>query len=83
MMESRFDTGMKVRKEVLGSEYVERAQAGTSEFDADFQRFILRHSAALETTCEEIRYEHANTRWHHWGWPSRVTALAAPGQGRD
>src|SRR3989442_2881136 len=40
IMESRFDRGMKVRKEVLGSEYVERAQARTTEFDADFQRFI-------------------------------------------
>src|SRR5260370_3010023 len=40
MMESRFDRGMKVRKEVLGSEYVERTKARSSEFDADFQRFI-------------------------------------------
>jgi 4-carboxymuconolactone decarboxylase len=41
MMEgSRFDIGMQVRKEVLGSEHVERAQARTTEFDADFQRFI-------------------------------------------
>jgi 4-carboxymuconolactone decarboxylase len=40
MMESRFDIGTKVRKEVLGSEHVERAQARTTEFDADFQRFI-------------------------------------------
>jgi 4-carboxymuconolactone decarboxylase len=40
MTESRFDIGMKVRKEVLGSEYVERAQARTTEFDADFQRYI-------------------------------------------
>ncbi len=40
MTESRFDSGMKVRKEVLGSEYVEQAQARVSEFDADFQRFI-------------------------------------------
>lgn len=40
MTESRLDIGMKVRKEVLGSEYVERAQARTTEFDADFQRFI-------------------------------------------
>ncbi|HEX6507081.1 MAG TPA: 4-carboxymuconolactone decarboxylase [Chloroflexota bacterium] len=40
MTESRFDIGMKVRKEVLGSEHVERALARTSEFDADFQRFI-------------------------------------------
>lgn len=40
MTESRFDIGMKVRKEVLGSEYVERAQAYTTGFDADFQRYI-------------------------------------------
>ena len=40
MTESRFDIGMNIRKEVLGSEYVERAQARTTEFDADFQRFI-------------------------------------------
>src|SRR5690348_12134871 len=40
MTESRFDMGMKVRKEVLGSDYVERAMARATEFDADFQRFI-------------------------------------------
>jgi 4-carboxymuconolactone decarboxylase len=40
MTESRFDIGMKVRKEVLGSEHVERSLAGATEFDADFQRFI-------------------------------------------
>ena len=40
MTESRFDVGMKVRKEVLGSEYVERALARTTEFDADFQHYI-------------------------------------------
>ncbi len=40
MDESRFDAGMKVRKEVLGSEFVEQAFARTTEFDADFQHFI-------------------------------------------
>ncbi|MBA2678372.1 MAG: 4-carboxymuconolactone decarboxylase [Ktedonobacteraceae bacterium] len=40
MEESRFDIGMSVRKEVLGSEYVEQAQTRITEFDADFQRFI-------------------------------------------
>ncbi len=40
MTESRFETGMKVRKEVLGSEHVERALGRATEFDADFQRFI-------------------------------------------
>lgn len=40
MAESRYEIGMKVRKEVLGSEHVERVQARTTAFDADFQRFI-------------------------------------------
>src|SRR2546422_7041745 len=40
MTESRFDIGMKVRREVLGSEHVERTLARTTELDADFQRFI-------------------------------------------
>jgi len=40
MTESRYDIGMKVRKEVLGSEHVERSLARATEFDADFQRFI-------------------------------------------
>jgi 4-carboxymuconolactone decarboxylase len=44
MTESRFDIGMKVRKEVLGSEYVERAFARSTEFDADFQRFITEEA---------------------------------------
>ncbi len=40
MTESRYDTGIKTRKEVLGSEYVEQALARATEFDADFQRII-------------------------------------------
>lgn len=40
MTESRYDIGMQVRKEVLGSEHVERVQARTTAFDADFQHFI-------------------------------------------
>lgn len=40
MTESRYDLGMRIRKEVLGSEYVEQAQARATGFDADFQRFI-------------------------------------------
>ncbi|HCF86322.1 MAG TPA: 4-carboxymuconolactone decarboxylase, partial [Ktedonobacter sp.] len=30
MTESRYDIGMKVRREVLGNEHVERAQANTT-----------------------------------------------------
>ena len=40
MTESCYDAGMRVRKEVLGSEYVEQALARTTEFDADFQHYI-------------------------------------------
>jgi 4-carboxymuconolactone decarboxylase len=35
-----FERGMEVRREVLGSEHVARAQAGATDFDAYFQRFI-------------------------------------------
>ncbi len=40
MGDSTFDRGMKVRKEVLGEEHVERATASATDFDADFQRYI-------------------------------------------
>jgi 4-carboxymuconolactone decarboxylase len=40
MEESAFERGMRVRKEVLGSEYVEQALMRATAFEADFQRFI-------------------------------------------
>ncbi len=40
MAESRFDAGMKVRREVLGDEYVEQSLARVTAFDEDFQRYI-------------------------------------------
>jgi 4-carboxymuconolactone decarboxylase len=36
----RSDAGMRVRREVLGDEYVDRALAMQTDFDAPFQRFI-------------------------------------------
>jgi 4-carboxymuconolactone decarboxylase len=38
------DEGMKVRREVLGDDYVDRAIAGTTEFTADFQDLITRYA---------------------------------------
>jgi 4-carboxymuconolactone decarboxylase len=38
--DARYEAGLKVRTEVLGPEHVARAQARTTPFDADFQRFI-------------------------------------------
>ena len=40
MEESRFDVGMRIRREVLGDQHVDQAQARQTSFDADFQRFI-------------------------------------------
>jgi len=36
----RHETGMRVRREVLGDAHVDRATASTTPFDAPFQRFI-------------------------------------------
>jgi 4-carboxymuconolactone decarboxylase len=40
MNKSRYEIGMRVRREVLGDAHVERAAARTTAFDADFQRLI-------------------------------------------
>src|SRR5690349_18817773 len=40
MDDTRYEQGLEVRKAVLGAEHVARAQARTTPFDADFQRFI-------------------------------------------
>ena len=37
-----FEEGMRVRREVLGDEHVDRAVANTDAFTADFQDFITR-----------------------------------------
>ena len=41
---SAYDRGMKVRREVLGDEHVDRAIGRTTEFTADFQDFITRYA---------------------------------------
>ena len=42
MSDSRRDDGMKVRREILGDAYVDRAVAKTTPFSAAFQDFITR-----------------------------------------
>jgi 4-carboxymuconolactone decarboxylase len=39
MSDSRNETGLRVRREVLGDEHVERALAQANALDGDFQRF--------------------------------------------
>ncbi len=38
--ESRYEQGTKMRRAVLGDAHVDRAEANTTQLDADFQRFI-------------------------------------------
>ena len=40
----RREDAMRVRREVLGDEHVDRAVAGTTEFTADFQDLITRYA---------------------------------------
>ena len=40
MDESRYEFGMRVRREVLGDAHVDQAQARQTSLDADFQRLI-------------------------------------------
>ncbi|HET6626637.1 MAG TPA: 4-carboxymuconolactone decarboxylase [Nocardioidaceae bacterium] len=39
-----YDAGMKVRREVLGDEHVDRASSGVTEVTRDFQEFITRYA---------------------------------------
>jgi 4-carboxymuconolactone decarboxylase len=46
--------GMRVRREVLGDEYVDRALAGAGGFAADFQDFITRYAWGSVWTREGL-----------------------------
>jgi 4-carboxymuconolactone decarboxylase len=41
-----FDKGMEVRKAVLGADYVARAEANKTDFDADWQSYVTEHAWA-------------------------------------
>lgn len=43
-MDDRYERGLANRRAVLGAEYVAQAQARTTPFDADFQRFITEYA---------------------------------------
>jgi len=40
----RYEQGMKIRRAVLGDEYVDRSVATTTDFNRDFQDFITRNA---------------------------------------
>jgi 4-carboxymuconolactone decarboxylase len=39
-----YDKGMKIRREVLGGEYVDRAMAGVDDFNREFQQMVTEHA---------------------------------------
>jgi 4-carboxymuconolactone decarboxylase len=41
---TRYDDGMEVRREVLGSEHVDRATQNATEFTRDFQQLITEYA---------------------------------------
>ena len=41
---SSYEDGMRVRREVLGDDHVEKANAGTSDFTSEFQELITRYA---------------------------------------
>lgn len=43
MSEDLYATGMKIRREVLGDEYVDRAIENADEFNRDFQRLVTEY----------------------------------------
>jgi 4-carboxymuconolactone decarboxylase len=44
MNEELYNKGMKTRREVLGNEHVDRAEANKTDFDADFQEYITNNA---------------------------------------
>lgn len=42
--EERYEQGMRVRRDVLGDEHVDRAIAGTNDVTRDFQDYITRNA---------------------------------------
>jgi 4-carboxymuconolactone decarboxylase len=43
MSEETYQTGLSIRREVLGDEYVDKAMANADEFNADFQRIVTEY----------------------------------------
>ncbi len=42
-MSERYEEGLKVRREVLGDEYVDRSLANATDFTGPFQEFVTEH----------------------------------------
>jgi len=54
MSDDPYEEGMRVRREVLGDEHVDRAIENTTEFTAAFQEFITRNAWGAVWTREGL-----------------------------
>jgi 4-carboxymuconolactone decarboxylase len=54
MDDPRYEAGMKVRREVLGDEHVDRATASATDFSRPFQEFITRSAWGEAWTREGL-----------------------------
>ena len=54
MSDDPYEEGMRVRREVLGDEHVDRAIESTTEFTAAFQEFITRNAWGAVWTREGL-----------------------------
>jgi len=43
MSQQRYDTGLQIRKEVLGAEYVDKSLAAADSFNRDFQEIVTEY----------------------------------------
>ena len=43
VLQERYELGLKIRKEVLGKEHVDRALARADDFDRDFQELVTEY----------------------------------------
>lgn len=43
MASERYETGLKIRKEVLGAQYVDEALSGIDDFNRDFQEMVTEY----------------------------------------
>ena len=54
MSDDPYEEGMRVRREILGDEHVDRAIENTTEFTAAFQEFITRNAWGAVWTREGL-----------------------------
>ncbi len=56
MDKKMYDAGMKLRREVVGADYVDKAMASADELTADFQQFVTEYCWGAVWTREGLSH---------------------------